>query len=290
LYDTDKNRIQIKKNGTALTGKTGTGDPAEAGKFTFDKSNGKITLNEAPKAGDVFTITVKAGDAEAETITVRVGGPVLSSAAQTIEYGETYTRLPDFIGPATTTPTYSWVSSATGIATVAGGEVTTVAPGSSNISVTLTAPTTPADGWVYDTSAKTYPVTVEQATGTISFETLLYEETGREITAGDLYTQVAKLKNSKGTPLTATADEGGTIAYTWTATASTLDDSHSSFSVSSAGAVTVASTLAYNTTYTIEVTATVTPPTVTPPATLANATYSETTAKYTIKVTTKPEP
>ena len=40
--------------------------------FSFSTSDGKITLNSAPSSGDTFEITVKTGDAPAETVTFTV--------------------------------------------------------------------------------------------------------------------------------------------------------------------------------------------------------------------------
>lgn len=62
--------ISVLKNGTPLTYNAAPG----AGQFGWDDANHKITLNagEAIAAGDIFTITVKAGDAPAETITVTI--------------------------------------------------------------------------------------------------------------------------------------------------------------------------------------------------------------------------
>ena len=65
--------ITVLKNGTPMTYDAGT--PA-AGKFGWDTSgaNPQITLfaGEEAATGDIFTITVKAGDAAAETITITI--------------------------------------------------------------------------------------------------------------------------------------------------------------------------------------------------------------------------
>ena len=62
--------IVVKKNGTALD----YAAAAAAGKFTWTAADHKITLftGEEVKSGDIFEITVKAGDAPAETITVAI--------------------------------------------------------------------------------------------------------------------------------------------------------------------------------------------------------------------------
>lgn len=60
--------IAVKKNGTALA-QNGTPGPAE---FDFNPATGEITLGLASVSGDVFEITLKAGDAPAETISVTI--------------------------------------------------------------------------------------------------------------------------------------------------------------------------------------------------------------------------
>lgn len=60
--------ITVKKNGTALTLNATPG----AAEFNFDPGTGLITLGLASVRGDVFEITLKSGDAPAETITVTI--------------------------------------------------------------------------------------------------------------------------------------------------------------------------------------------------------------------------
>lgn len=60
--------IAVKKNGTALTQNATPG----AAEFNFNAATGEITLGLAAVSGDVFEITLKAGDAPAETITVTI--------------------------------------------------------------------------------------------------------------------------------------------------------------------------------------------------------------------------
>ncbi len=61
--------ITVKKNGTAL----GKVDSAPtAAQFTFNDATGEITLGLASVSGDVFEITLKAGDAPVETISVTI--------------------------------------------------------------------------------------------------------------------------------------------------------------------------------------------------------------------------
>lgn len=59
----------VTKNSTALTYTTGT---PSTGEFSFSTSDGKITLGDAAAANDVFEITIKTGDASAETVSFTV--------------------------------------------------------------------------------------------------------------------------------------------------------------------------------------------------------------------------
>lgn len=59
----------VKKNNNPLTYTTGT---VSTGEFSFSTSDGKITLGDAAAANDVFEITIKTGDAPAETVSFTV--------------------------------------------------------------------------------------------------------------------------------------------------------------------------------------------------------------------------
>jgi len=59
----------VTKNGVALT-KVDSNPSADSDEFKFD--DGTITLGKAAAIGDVFVITIKTGDAPAETKKVTV--------------------------------------------------------------------------------------------------------------------------------------------------------------------------------------------------------------------------
>jgi len=59
----------VTKNSTALTYTTGT---PSTGEFSFSTTDGKITLGDQAAQNDVFEITIKTGDAAAETVGFRV--------------------------------------------------------------------------------------------------------------------------------------------------------------------------------------------------------------------------
>lgn len=63
--------IKVIRNGVELT--VVTGDPA-AGNIKFDSANGKLILNGTEKvvSGDRFEITIKSGDAQAETYVLKI--------------------------------------------------------------------------------------------------------------------------------------------------------------------------------------------------------------------------
>ena len=228
LTNGDNDAIKVWRNGSRLLF---TDNASNDGEFTYAGTPDKIRLKSNLVPGETYTIYVKAGDAEGETVTFHVGGPALSSVKQEIEYGETYLREPVFYGLET--PHYEWAIDAETYATIntTSGVVSTVAPGNATITLKTTA-IAPADGWVYDTSDKTYEVEVKKAAGKIKFETK--EPPAQTKTKGnnvEIYKNEAKLTNSKGHELTPGSDTG-TINYDIVSVND--DDNHpnkSSFSV-----------------------------------------------------------
>ena len=67
--------VTVLKNGVKLTTVVGTAPTATTVKYigVDGNTNSSLILSETPAAGDVYSITVKAGDAEAETFTVTIG-------------------------------------------------------------------------------------------------------------------------------------------------------------------------------------------------------------------------
>lgn len=61
--------ISVKRNGVTLTWATATTDPDT---FTFTDKAGTITLKDDIQVGDVYEVTLKTGDAPAETISIKV--------------------------------------------------------------------------------------------------------------------------------------------------------------------------------------------------------------------------
>ena len=69
VNNTDASSVIVYKNGTTLTYNA---SPSADGQFKWDGSDHKIVLFTPATAGDVYTITVKAGDAAAETTSFTV--------------------------------------------------------------------------------------------------------------------------------------------------------------------------------------------------------------------------
>ena len=137
--------ITVVKDGVKLAYNSTPG----ANEFKYDPSTGKITLptTEPAQAGDVFVITVKAGDAPEETVTARVGGFYYAPATKTITWRKNvgaYTVndiKPIYTGDTDPAPDWSGVitSSNTSVATIDGSNnLTTVALGTTTLSATVT--------------------------------------------------------------------------------------------------------------------------------------------------------
>lgn len=151
----DDHSVTVLKNGTPLT-KVDVA-PSSAGEFQFDTANSKIILFTAAAPGDVYTITVKTGDAGEERKQVTIGGLLISASTATVNVGETVTLTATKIG----TGTIAWSSDDTSQATVADGVVTGVAAGSPTITATLTPDDiSGADGFLYLSATPTATCTV----------------------------------------------------------------------------------------------------------------------------------
>ena len=165
--NTANSSIIVKKNGVRLNY---AATPAAANDFKWDAANNKIVIGAAPVAssiGDVYEITVKAGDVPAETYVASVGGVYFSLPTLTVSVGDTgkgYTA--NFVGAGTPTLVYSISNTGSTNATInpSTGELGlggSTAAGTETVTVTLTLPT-PSNGWYYPTAKQTatYTVTV----------------------------------------------------------------------------------------------------------------------------------
>lgn len=131
--------IKVTRNGVALTYSAGS---PSAGQFGWDADNQAIILadTETAKSKEVFVITVKAGDAPAETKSKVVEGTAFgySPASRTVVYRESSTYS---VVPAGVTGSMSYSSSNTVVATVdTDGKLTTKEEGATTITATQTGP------------------------------------------------------------------------------------------------------------------------------------------------------
>jgi hypothetical protein len=167
--NSENDAVKVYKNGTRLTH---AGTPSADGQFKWNASDHQIELHTAAKAGDVYTITVKAGDADAETVSFTVkklDGTLTAFASSNVNYN---TNDPSaFASLATTVSTGSDGIITYSIAKKSGsgttkaeidrntGEVTITTPQADDV-FTVTA--TVADGvnYTYADKTKTYTITV----------------------------------------------------------------------------------------------------------------------------------
>ena len=150
----DPEYVTITKTalGGAATALTYNATPAAANEFSINTGTGEITLNDAFSVGDIYTITIKVGDAPAETISFQVGGLVISSTAEALTSTTGSVNLSvtvygtGTVAWASDAPATADVSPAAGLATTVTGATT----GPANITATQTpAVTDGSDGFLY---------------------------------------------------------------------------------------------------------------------------------------------
>lgn len=169
-WTSEVSSITVKKNGLPVTG-TWT-EATSAG-----TSLGTYVLPSNVAIGDVYEITVTAGDAPEESFVANIGGIKLNAASGTITYRESTAKTFDAIGHSlisNTTPAVTWSEAGSG-ATITlnttAGTFTTVKSGSE----TITASISPADdltnGWYYTDATKTknYALTIIKQNSVLTF-------------------------------------------------------------------------------------------------------------------------
>lgn len=195
--------------------------------YSYDAANNKITLVTAPAAGDVYTITIQAGDAEAETVTARIGAISFATTSNvTVGVNRTFTQTVNNTG----TGAVSYASSETSKATVnsSTGLVTGVAVSGAANDVTITATVTddPTNGWFYLTTTATYTLTVKTV-GTVSFAEAVVNKSASDAN----FTKVA------------TITTGGTVAYSSSnGSVATVNPSTGEVTIVGAGTTTITAT------------------------------------------------
>ena len=195
----------VTRNGITLS---------RTGDYDYGTSDGTITLTATQELGDVFTITVKAGEAAAETINVRFGGLAYATNAITKYIGD------EFINPLTQYGNLgglTYNSDNTSVATVdTDGKVTALAEGTANIKASYSAGT--GDGWFYhgNWNNKSYELTVVKKPATISFPIQSVTVSNVTTSADITQSQTAILKDKEGHDITSEgAAKIGTVTYSF---------------------------------------------------------------------------
>lgn len=271
--------ITVKKNGVALTENATPG----AGQIHFDNATGQVQLGEIAAAGDVFEITVKAGDADEEVFVANVGGIYFSPATRSLVYKSTgnYTAYePSYYGakPTAYSGATSSVPATAAVVSATDASITTAGV-NGGTATTITVTSNQADDiathWYYTAASKTasYVLTVTKQAATISFGTPapVAAAAGTASVVSDLQ---ATLKDASGSPLAADGVlvDGG-ITYALDDTANFEFDGTDAWKVKNKTTTTAG-------TYTVKVTATVVDG--------ANYSYATKTASYTMTVTVTP--
>jgi hypothetical protein len=148
--------IKVLKNGTALTTKEGTVAPTDNKDVHWDKSTAKLFFADAMQPGDTYTITVKAGDAEKETVVYKVKTGSLSFPAPKVEVKKGETPIVNTLTQEGD-GTVAYTSSNTTVADVdaSSGAITIKAAGITTITATVSGSTC-----LYPTTTATYTIVV----------------------------------------------------------------------------------------------------------------------------------
>ena len=172
----DNFSFTILKNGVKMVEGTGAGKYQLGSKTTTELP---ITLGTAVAAGDIYTITVKTGDAAEETVVAKIGGIAFIAPSREITYkvAKQASDLPTLYGPGTNAATiYDWTPESGNGAIGADGMITTTQSSSSPITVTATLKDTyitnaGKEGWFYTNVSKTdsYQLNIKKQSATLSF-------------------------------------------------------------------------------------------------------------------------
>lgn len=269
--NTDNSSIIIKKNGVRQTYNP-TPTPG-SNEFSWNAGTKTISLaSGASVAGDVYEITVKAGDAEKETYVASVGGITLKSNAGNVTFREspyTYAAIPYTI-VSNTTQIVTWSAAGTNASVNAStGKISTIQAGNETITATI-APTN-GNGWYYPAALQTgnYTLTVDKQDATVAIAPIAAPVAGTAGTATVICTMAETLTGSITGDLSAIAPANkGTVTYS-------VDDT-TNFSITAAGVLSTTTTPVAGS-YPVTVTATMTDGTC--------YHYPTSTATYTITVT-----
>jgi len=281
--NTDNSSIIIKKNGVRQTYNPTPG----SNEFSWNAGTNTITLGSgASVAGDVYEITVKAGDAEKETYVASVGGITLKSNAGNVTFREspyTYAAIPYTI-VSNTTQTVTWSAAGTNASVNAStGKISTIQAGNETITATI-APIN-GNGWYYPAALQTgnYTLTVDKQATDITFTAPASTTiTGQAIATSSPVTTLTY--SAMGKDDTTTASDATTATFSIVsvngATAPGTDYDLFDILTPTSGAITVDSTtpLTASTTYVVVARVSVT----------GGSKYDDATKDITLTITTAP--
>ena len=244
-----KGVLEVKRNGVMLSWKD---TPSNDNEYKFD--DGVITFYKQPALGDIYTITVGAGEASAETVTAGVGGITYVPAALTKDADITFTNPLLQYGEISSVE-YKTSDNSTDVVdvNVGTGEVKTLKVGTKTITATATTPANGTNGWFYPNGLKnaSYDLEVKRQAGTISFANPTMTVANIVAVGSSVTAQQATLKGAAGNVLSGDADKIGTVTY------SIIDGNDTGkFALNEVGKVRIMDTIA-NGTYTLTVKATV---------------------------------
>ena len=155
-------KVVVLKNGNALTYKDS--DDPDATEFTFDAGTIILAANQV-NVGDIFTITVEAGNAPKETYTAHIGGIYYPSPTGSVKKDAGSYTIPEATLVGYGTIAYEKKTEGDGI--VSGFDTTTrvatlANSGIGNVEFEATLTPTSKTGWHYlsDTPTATFTLTV----------------------------------------------------------------------------------------------------------------------------------
>lgn len=164
--------IEVSKNGTKMDKKDSNNAAKDVdGAFFFNKSQKQIVLGTPASPSDIYTITIKTGDAYEETINVKIGGIAYANQGLIeLPYGTTgYINPLTVAGVDLANVTYS--TSNAQVSVGENGKITTLVVASKESTIaTITATASEMeDGYVATTSGKTatYTVKVRKAVNSV---------------------------------------------------------------------------------------------------------------------------
>ena len=162
----------VKKNGVTITAGYTWTEATGAG-----TSIGTYQLPAAVSAGDVYEITVKAGDTPEETFVASIGGIRLQASSGMVTFREnpfTYDALPyNVISNVSQTVTWATTPGTNATVNASTGLISTVLAGNETVTASIAATDDTSKGWYYTNATKTsqnYTLTVSKQKSVLTFD------------------------------------------------------------------------------------------------------------------------